>query len=72
MKVAALLAPLRAAGKLRSPNERGHYRTVYGALNEDSRFVRLGEGLFELRERALVNGQPTNEMAVRLGTPIPD
>lgn len=73
MKIADVVASLRAMGKFQNPDARSNYGTVFGTLNDDKgRFVKVGEGLFEIRERARVHGTPDREHAVTLGPPGTD
>lgn len=71
MKVADVVKMLSAVGKFKSPDARSNYGTVYGTLNADDRFVRVGEGQFEIRERVKqpsLQGGVDRELSVIGGT----
>ena len=67
MKVREIATSLHDAGKFPHTEPRMQYATVFGILRRDSRFVKVGDGLFEIRERARVNGQPALEAKVTAG-----
>lgn len=59
MKVADIVKMLQAMGKsFKTINPRSNYGTVYGTLAADVRFVRVGEGAFDIRERTATTGNP--------------
>lgn len=56
MKVSDIVRALQGMGKFKTIDARSNYGTVFGTLNDDhARFVKAGEGMFEIRERSSVH-----------------